>query len=175
MHNFLREIERRAVRMAEFSTRNRDDALEIVQETMLGLVKSYSNRPEGEWKPLFYRILNSRINDWHRRQKVRNRVMTIVHWAKGEGDEPADNPLEQAPASYHSNPDEVLQLSFKTETMITAIGQLPKRQQQAFILRAWEGLSVAETAVSMSCSQGSVKTHYSRAVHTLRVKLEDER
>lgn len=174
MDEFLRDIERRALRMAEFSTGNRDDGLEIVQEAMLGLVKRYSSRPANEWKPLFYRILQSRINDWHRRQKVRNRVMSVVHWVKGDEDDSPVDIVEQAPASYHSNPDDAIQLSLKTEVMIKAIGQLPKRQQQAFMLRAWEGLSVAQTAAAMTCSQGSVKTHYSRAVHTLRDKIEDE-
>ena len=174
MDEFLRDIERRALRMAEFSTGNRDDGLEIVQEAMLGLVKSYSNRPANEWKPLFYKILRSRINDWHRRQKVRNKVMSVVNWVNGDENESPLDIVEVAPASYHSNPDDAIELNFKTEVMIKAIGELPRRQQQAFMLRAWEGLSVAETADAMTCSQGSVKTHYSRAVHTLRDKIEEE-
>ena len=174
MNGFLREVERRALRMAQMRTGNRDDALEIVQEAMLGLVKRYSNRPSPEWKPLFYRILQSRINDFHRRRAVRNRVMVFMPWNRDDSEQDPD-PMDWASAGERENPVQELQREAMVAAMMAAIGELPGRQQQAFMLRAWEGLSVRDTAVSMSCSEGSVKTHYARALRSLRDQLVEVR
>ncbi|MEP5766156.1 MAG: RNA polymerase sigma factor [Halieaceae bacterium] len=170
MNGFLREVERRALRIAELATGNRDDALEIVQDAMLGLARKYSERPEGEWKPLFYRILHSRINDFHRRRAVRSRVMALVPWSSNEEDAVAD-PISNASAGERENPEQALQREIANEAMLAAIGALPGRQQQAFMLRAWEGLSVRDTAIAMACGEGSVKTHYARALNALQEKL----
>jgi RNA polymerase sigma-70 factor (ECF subfamily) len=172
MNDFLRDVERRALRMAEIATGNRDDALEIVQEAMLRLVKGYSERPSQEWKPLFYRILQSRINDFFRRRTVRNRVMVVMPWKKGDEEDEAQDPMDSATLGERQNPAQEVQQSDATDDMIAAIKRLPARQQQAFLLRAWEGFSVEETASAMGCSQGSVKTHYSRAIRNLRQQLE---
>jgi RNA polymerase sigma-70 factor (ECF subfamily) len=175
MNAFLRDVERRGLRMAEMATGNRDDALEIVQDTMLGLVKRYSNRPHEEWKPLFYRILQSRINDFFRRRTVRVRVMAVLPWRQSDAADDYPDPLDNATAGERENPVEEIQQNAATEAMIAAIRRLPARQQQAFMLRAWEGMSVKETANAMGCSQGSVKTHYSRALRNLQQQLEDVR
>ena len=169
MNQFLAGVERKAFRMADIATQNREDALEIVQEAMIGFQRYRDNPPE-EWKPLFYRILSNRINDWHRRSSVRNRVMVVFNWVKGQ--EHSDDPVEQAPAPQHCQPANLLQQQHATEAIVDAIKQLPPRQQQALMLRAWEGFSIAETAEIMKCSEGSVKTHYSRAAHTMRGLLE---
>ncbi len=166
-------MERRAFRMAEMATGNRDDALDLVQEAMLGLVKSYARRDEDEWAPLFYRILQSRIRDWYRRSRVRNRFRAWLTPWQGEDSEVQTDPLENVPDS--DKPDTVARVvqAAAIEQLQRALQRLPMRQQQAFMLRAWEGLDVAQTAFAMSCSEGSVKTHYSRAVHRLRELLED--
>jgi RNA polymerase sigma-70 factor (ECF subfamily) len=175
MNSFLRDVERRALRMAEIATGNKDDALEIVQEAMLKLVKGYSSRPSDEWRPLFYRILQSRINDFYRRRTVRNRVMVVLPWSGGDDADEMQDPLDSATAGERENPVQELAQDDATAAMLAAIERLPRRQQQAFLLRAWEGLSVEETAKAMSCSQGSVKTHYSRALRNLQKQLEDVR
>ncbi len=173
MNGFLRDIERRALRIAEMSTGNRDDALEIVQDAMMGLARKYSDRPSAEWKPLFYRILHSRINDFHRRRVVRARVMVLMPWTSTDDGEEAPDPIDAATVGERENPVRELEQDAATEAMIAAIERLPGRQQQAFMLRAWEGMSVEETATAMGCSQGSVKTHYSRALKNLQKQLED--
>ncbi len=170
MNGFLQDVERRALRIAELSVGNRDDALELVQEAMLGLVRRYSLRPRDEWKPLFYRILQSRINDFHRRRAVRRRVMAFMPGSTG--DEVAD-PMEQATAGERENPVSTLQQEIANQAMLDAIGDLPTRQQQAFVLRAWEGMSTRDTAVAMDCSEGSVKTHYNRAINALKDALAE--
>ena len=175
MNGFLREVERRALRMAEMATGNRDDALEIVQDTMLGLVRRYSDRPSQEWRPLFYRILQSRINDFYRRRTVRLRVMAVMPWGPSDAADDYPDPMDAATAGERENPIEEVQQNAATRAMVAAIGRLPARQQQAFMLRAWEGMSVNETAKAMACSEGSVKTHYSRALRNLQQQLEDVR
>ena len=163
-------MEKRAFHLARIATGNEQDALDIVQDAMLKLVQRYAARDEQEWGPLFHRILQSRIRDWYRRSQVRNRLRI---WLGGAEDE--EDPLENQPDPSGSGPLGELEAGrFGTE-LERALGRLPNRQQQAFLLRAWEGLSVEETAQAMGCSTGSVKTHYSRAVHTLREQLEDFR
>ncbi len=156
--------------MARLTTGNVDDAHDIVQEAMLTLVRSYAKRGEQEWGPLFHTILQSRIADWHRRSRVRNRFR-IWFGDKDEDDE-AD-PLQNIADGRSPNPSGQLQDKQAMAALETAIRKLPARQQQAFLLRVWEGLDVAQTARAMKCSEGSVKTHYSRAVHALREQLED--
>ena len=145
------------------------------QEAMLRLVKGYAQRPSGEWKPLFYRILQSRINDFYRRRTVRNRVMVIMPWNRNDDEDEAPDPMDSATAGERENPVQEVQQDAATDAMIAAIQRLPARQQQAFLLRAWEGLSVEATARAMGCSEGSVKTHYSRAIRNLQGQLRDVR
>lgn len=177
LDRFLASVERRAFRMAVLATQNQEDALDIVQDAMIKLVKGYAGKSEQDWGPLFQRILQSTLNDWFRRRKVRQRwqaVLTLAGFGNAEYDEAEERPdaIQQAPARHSEMPSEQLASAQSMAGLEKALQSLPLRQQQAFLLRAWEGLDVAATAVAMGCSQGSVKTHYSRAVHSLRVELE---
>lgn len=166
---FLAQVERRAYRMALIATRQRDDALDIVQDAMFKLVRSYAHKPEAEWTPLFYRVLQTCILDWSRRRKVRNLWQRVL----GKHDEDGEDPFEQLPDSVHATPDHRVAQSAAMDALERALAQLPLRQHQAFLLRVWEGMDTAQTAQAMGCSEGSVKTHYSRAVHALRELLEE--
>ena len=167
---FLAGIERRAYRMAQIATGDPDEALDLVQDAMLKLAERYATRPEEEWTPLFYRILQTRILDWHRRMKVRNRLRAWFGSGSGEEDEKED-PLENIPDVHSPDPAKQVTIKRAAQALDQALQELPLRQQQAFLLRAWEELDVAQTAQAMGCSEGTVKTHYSRAVHTLRKRL----
>ncbi|MEJ2232350.1 MAG: RNA polymerase sigma factor [Syntrophobacterales bacterium] len=173
MERFLASVERRAFRMAQIATNSTDDALDIVQEAMLSLVKRYGAKPEEEWKPLFYRILVNSIRDWYRRTRVRSRWRSWLQTIHKADDADASDPIESFPDPAGHNPEDQVIIGDSLAALDTALRTLPPRQQQAFLLRAWEGLSVGETAVAMRCSSGSVKTHYARAVRTLRKLLED--
>ncbi len=173
MDQFLASVERKAFHMAQMATGNRDDALDIVQETMLSLAKNYADKGPEDWKPLFYRILHSKINDFHRRSSVRNRVKGWLGIKKQDAEGDEVDPFQEVADPKDSNPQELLKQASATQEVINAVEQLPARQQQAFLLRNWEGMSVAETAQALGCSGGSVKTHYSRAVHTLRELLKE--
>jgi RNA polymerase sigma-70 factor (ECF subfamily) len=173
MEHFLASIERRAFRMAQIATNSTEDALDIVQDAMLVLVRRYAAKSESEWKPLFYRILTNRIRDWYRRNKVRNRWRSWLQpFRKGENTETLDS-IEDLPDPTGQNPADQTIIGDSVTALDAALQTLPLRQQQAFLLRAWEGLSVRETAVAMRCSASSVKTHYARAIHALRKLLED--
>ena len=150
--------------MAQLATGNRDEAFDIVQDAMFALARRYGDRAPDEWGPLFQRILQSRIRDGWRRARVRNRWRVWFNT-----DDENDDPLAALPDPHARRPEDLL----GNERAGAALRALPLRQQQAFLLRSWEGLDVAATAAAMGCSQGSVKTHYSRAVHHLRELLED--
>lgn len=169
---FLREVERRALKMAQLATRNIDDALELVQEAMLGFVKRYAQKPASDWKPLFYSVLDSRIGDFHRRQNVRGRFFS---WLRPDPDDAAQDPLAQIADVEQLPPLELLAGSQAGAALDAALRDLPGRQRQAFLLRVWEGFDVAQTAAVMQCSEGSVKTHLFRALHALRARLEAHR
>ncbi len=170
LNDFLVGVERKAFRMAVMAIGNHDDALDIVQDSMLVFVSRYNKRPINEWTPLFYRVLQSRITDSHRRALVRNRFRVWFNWNGSE--DSREDPLEQLPDSASAQPDNIIECSQTTAVLKRALKDLPLRQQQAFLLRYWEGLDTRETAIAMSCSQGSVKTHLSRAIHALRGCLE---
>ncbi len=168
LDRFLKSIERRALRMAELASGSRDEALDLVQDAMFGFVRHYADKPEAEWTPLFYRVLDNRLNDWHRRRRVRTRwVEAFVRDDAAETDA-----LAQVPDP--SDPGPLLRLAGTqaAAALDTALAALPLRQRQAFLLRVWEGFDVATTAATMRCSEGSVKTHLSRALAALRRKLE---
>ncbi|MGB5256642.1 MAG: RNA polymerase sigma factor [Woeseiaceae bacterium] len=173
LNQFLAEVERRALRIAEIAVRDRDEALDLVQDAMIKLVRNYSDRSNEEWTPLFYRILQNGVRDWHRRQAVRNRVM--VWFGRKPTDDNDYDAIAAAPDPTGRAPDEELQNSEAMQSLEKAVHELPARQREAFMLRTFEGLDVAGTAVAMGCSAGSVKTHYSRAVHALRERLEEHR
>ena len=169
LNRFLADVERRALRIAEIAIRDRDEALDLVQEAMIKLVRNYADRSDDEWTPLFYRILQNGVRDWHRRRVVRNRVM--VWFGRSTSDDGDYDPVAAAPDPAGRTPDEILQTDQAMESLQLAVAALPRRQREAFMLRTFEGLNVAGTAVAMGCSEGSVKTHYSRAVHSLRDTL----
>jgi RNA polymerase sigma-70 factor (ECF subfamily) len=154
--------------MAQLATRNREDALEIVQEAMFGLVRCYAKRPPETWPPLFHRILQNRIRDWHRRNILREKLMC---WFGKNADE--QNTIEAIPDPHNKDPFHQLGLSDAGNSLIEALQRLPLRQQQVFMLRVWEGLDVQATAQVMGCSAGSVKTHFSRARQKLKAAMED--
>jgi RNA polymerase sigma-70 factor, ECF subfamily len=170
LEKFLAEIERRAFRMAQVALRDPDDSLDVVQDAMLKLARHYASRPSAEWRPLFYRILENGIRDLQRRRSVRKRFMAWLPGAKEDPDDEAQDPLENVADAAPGAPELMMQ-SQAMEQLEVSLRALPARQREAFMLRNFEGLDVAETATAMGCSEGSVKTHYSRAVHTLRDQL----
>jgi RNA polymerase sigma-70 factor, ECF subfamily len=169
LNQFLASVELKAFKIAQAALRHEDDALDAVQDAMLQLTRAYAARPAEEWKPLFYRILENRIRDLQRRRTVRGRIMAWLP-SRGEDDDEEPDPIAQA-VSAEPQPVRRLELDEAMGALETALQQLPRRQQQAFLLRTLEGLDVAGTARAMGCSEGSVKTHYFRAVQTLRAQL----
>jgi RNA polymerase sigma-70 factor (ECF subfamily) len=169
LDRFLASVERRAFKIAQIAIRDIDEALDIVQDAMLQLARRYAARPSEEWKPLFYRILNNRIRDCQRRRVVRSRFMALWPTRLADDEEAAD-PIESAAGTVLA-PNEQVQVDETLQALERALADLPQRQQQAFLLRTLEGLDVAGTAAAMGCSEGSVKTHYFRAVQTLRERL----
>ena len=169
LEQFLAEVERRAFRIAQIALRHEEDALDAVQESMLKLVKNYSTRPAAEWKPLFYRILGNCVRDAQRRRRTRGKVFAFMAWRHGD-DAPDEDPIEQAP-DLTPQPAELVQADGAMAALEQALAALPARQREAFLLRALEGLDVAATANAMGCSEGSVKTHYFRALQALRLQL----
>jgi RNA polymerase sigma-70 factor (ECF subfamily) len=170
LEKFLAEIERRAFRMAQVALRDPDDALDVVQDAMIKLTRSYASRPSAEWRPLFYRILENGIRDLQRRRTVRRRVMTWLPGPKEDPDHEAQDPLENVADAAPAIPERLMQAQ-AMQQLEQSLRALPARQREAFMLRNFEGMDVAETANTMGCSEGSVKTHYSRAVHALRAQL----
>jgi RNA polymerase sigma-70 factor, ECF subfamily len=170
---FLASVERKAFRIAQIALRHEADALDVVQDAMMQLSSRYASRPAQEWKPLFYRILENRVRDVQRRRNVRSRVMAYLPW-RGEDEEDAVDPVALA-VDHAPLPPEQLESDEAMVALEQAVAALPSRQRQAFLLRIFEGMDVAETAATMKCSQGSVKTHYFRALQALRSKLGEFR
>ena len=164
LDRFLQAHERQAFGIARAATGNTDDALDLVQDAMFKLVRAYADREESDLKPLFYRILNNTIMDYYRRNRSKSKLM--VEWDK---EEPAD---VSSPSPIGDGQQLLLQ-SRQMDALQQALAQLPGRQQEAFMLRCWEGFDTATTAATMGCSEGSVKTHYSRALNSLRQALGD--
>lgn len=171
MDRFLKEVERRAFITARISTRDEEEALDIVQDAMMKLVQKYGDRSESEWRALFTSILHSKIYDWYRRRSVRNRWRVFFGL---DYDGRIEAPDERVPQTQFPEPDHQLSSDLLGERLNELISALPLRQKQALILRAWEGYDIAQTAKIMKCSEGSVKTHYSRATHKLREQLGDD-
>jgi RNA polymerase sigma-70 factor (ECF subfamily) len=169
---FLAQVERRAFRMAELHLGHREDAMDAVQDAMLRLVRHYRHKPAGEWAPLFWGILRRRVVDLQRRRKVRS---IVVGWLGGGRDADGDELPAWEPADTAPGPLDKLHDAQSWTDMAAAVRRLPQRQREAFMLRVLEGLDVAETAQAMGCSEGSVKTHLSRAMHSLCDQLEDWR
>ena len=178
LSDFLAGVERRAFKQALFAVRDDQFALDIVQDSMMKLAHKYSMRPNTELPMLFQRILQNTIRDHFRRQKVRSMWTTQMSSLAGNDDGDDHDPLETLAASANSNvqetPSDRLQQAQTLEIIEKSLQQLPLRQRQAFLLRYWEEMDVAEAAAVMGCSQGSVKTHCSRATHALAALLKDK-
>lgn len=173
---FLAEVERRAFRQAMFAVRDEQGALDIVQDAMMKLAEKYAARPFTEYPMLFQRILQNTIRDYYRRQKVRNFWVTAVSFMTPGGDDhDEEDRLEYVQADDDRKGPLNLLMSGKNLGLIEgAIEKLPARQREAFLLRYWEEMDIVETALVMGCSEGSVKTHCSRAVHALAATLQDK-
>lgn len=170
LNQFLGSVELKAFKIAQAALRQEDDALDAVQDAMLQLARAYADRPPEEWKPLFYRILENRIRDMQRRRTVRGRVIAWLPFRGNDEDEDEPDPIAQAPSNDPA-PSRKLEIDEAMQALEKALHALPRRQQQVFLLRTLEGMDVAETAVAMGCSEGSVKTHYFRALQALREQL----
>jgi len=170
LDDFLAGVERRAFKQAAFAVRDDDAALDIVQDAMVKLTVNYAERPATELPLVFTRILQNAIHDHFRRQKVRNTWVTLFSALSPSADEDAD-PLETLEALAGSEPAESAADKVERGQIVgiieEEIAKLPARQREAFLLRYWEDFDVAETAAAMGCSEGSVKTHCSRATHAL--------
>ncbi len=175
MADFLASIERRAFKQAVFAVRDDDTALDLVQEAMMRLAEKYQDKPAAELPLLFQRILQNAITDHFRRQKVRNLWITLLSSMRGN-DEDDDRDIldtleaEEGTERAESAADQVERAQI-VGIIEEEIRKLPRRQREAFIMRYWEEMDVAETAAAMGCSEGSVKTHCSRANHTLAQAL----
>jgi len=168
---FLRSVERRALRIAELGLGSRDDALDVVQDSMLTFVRNYRDKPASDWAPLFHRVLDSRVLDFHRRHQVRSRWLGFVDRLVGRDADDTDA-LAQIADARALQPWQHVADGETANALDAALRALPNRQRQAFLLRVWEGFDVADTARAMACSEGSVKTHLSRAMTALRGRLE---
>jgi RNA polymerase sigma-70 factor (ECF subfamily) len=173
---FLEGVERRAFKQAVFAVRDQEAALDIVQDAMLRLAEKYGDRPAAELPLLFHRITQNAIRDWFRRQKVRSLWTTLFSSLSPGREDDDQDPLETLEAAGDSNTEEAppdqLERAQVLEIIEQELTRLPERQRQAFVMRYWEELDVAETARAMGCSEGSVKTHCSRAAHTLAAALK---
>lgn len=170
---FFSDVERKAFRMAQFATHDQEEALDLVQDAMLKLIQRYAHKPETEWKPLFYKILHNGIRDWQRRTWIRTRWRVWFGQDSLEGEVASESAWESLPDLTISDPASQLDQTRAMTLLKSTLQTLPSRQREAFLLRAWEGLDVAQTAQAMGCSTGSVKTHYSRAIHILRDHLAE--
>jgi len=172
---FLASVERRAFKQAMFAVRNEETALDIVQDAMLRLAEKYGDRPPEEWPMLFQRILQNAIRDSYRRSKVRS-IWTTLLSSLSPGDDEDSDPLETFAAENESEglatPHRQLERSQLLGVIEKEIERLPPRQREAFLMRYWEEMDIAETAAAMGCTEGSVKTHCSRATHTLAAALK---
>lgn len=176
LSDFLKSVEKRAFKRAVYAVRDDDAALDIVQDAMIRLAQSYADRPASELPLLFQRIISNATMDWFRRQKVRQSVVRNFSDFEATEEEGEFDILETLEALDDSRSSESASDSVSRAQVLLAIEaeieQLPARQREAFLLRYWEELDVAETAAVMGCSEGSVKTHCSRAVHALAKALK---
>jgi RNA polymerase sigma-70 factor (ECF subfamily) len=178
LSDFLKSVEKRAFKRVVYAVRDDDAALDIVQDSMIRLAEKYYDRPAEELPLVFQRILSNATMDWFRRQKVRNAVVRNFSEFESASDDGDFDLLETLAVQDDSTATESAADSVSRAQILLAIeaqvAQLPTRQREAFLLRYWEELDVAETAAVMGCSEGSVKTHCSRAVHALANALKSK-
>jgi len=177
LSDFLKSVEKRAFKRTVYAVRDEDAALDIVQDSMIRLAEKYVDRPAAELPLLFQRILSNATTDWFRRQKVRNALFhNFSDFSSPDNDGDFDL-LEAIEAVVDGSvaTESAAESVSRTQILLAIDGEvqkLPDRQREAFLLRYWEELDVAETAQAMGCSEGSVKTHCSRAVHALARALK---
>ena len=175
LSDFLKSVEKRAFKRTVYAVRDDEAALDIVQDSMIRLAEKYADRPPAEWPMLFQRIMTNATMDWFRRQKVRNAVLQNLSDFEGSDDDDDFDLLESLQSGEGALGSEGAADSVSREQILlvieSEIAELPTRQREAFLLRYWEEFDVAETAEVMGCSEGSVKTHCSRAVHALAKAL----
>lgn len=179
LSDFLAAAERRAFRQAAFAVRDDDTALDLVQDAMFRLAEKYADRPPAELPLLFQRILRNGITDHFRRQKVRKLWMTLLSSLRSTdeeedgGDRDALESLEAEQTNgFGRSAADLVERGQTLNIIDEEVSKLPARQREAFLLRYWEDMDVAETAAIMGCSEGSVKTHCSRANHSLAAALK---
>ncbi len=176
LSDFLENVERRAFKQAVYAVRKDEAALDIVQDAMIKLAEKYGDKSIAELPPLFQRILQNTIHDYFRREKVRNTWVSLFSSIGHDQEKQEDfDPLEhyqpeEGSAASESSSDQVERMQ-TLETIDLEVQKLPARQREAFLMRYWQDMDVAETAAAMGCSEGSVKTHCSRATHTLAQAL----
>ena len=175
LSDFLKSVERRAFKRSIYHVRNEESALDIVQDSMMKLAEHYGHKPVGELPMLFQRILSNCTLDWFRRQKVQNALFSNMSDFESSNEDEDFNLLETLDASSGNDMGESAEnIADRAPTLRSIeaeVQQLPTRQREAFLMRYWEEMDVAETAAAMGCSQGSVKTHCSRAVSALSQAL----
>ena len=176
LSDFLESVERRAFKQTAYAVRDDHSALDIVQDAMMKLAEKYGDKPVAEFPMLFQRILQNTMRDFWRRQKVRNLWTTLLSsFGVGNNGEEEHDPLEMIDVEDDSDePSAQLERSQTIKLIERTLEKLPRRQREAFVLRYWEDMDVAETANIMGCSQGSVKTHCSRAVHAMAAELKTQ-
>ena len=176
LSQFLTSVERRAYKHAIYAVRDDHAALDIVQDAMIKLAEKYGDKPAEELPMLFQRILQNTIRDYYRRQKVRSAWISLFSGLQSRHDDEEFDPLDVLEDSENQSTPAAPEASLQQRQIIAliedALGNLPARQREAFLLRYWEGLDTNETAAAMGCTEGSVKTHCSRAVHALSVSLK---
>ncbi len=169
INGFLKSVERKAFVTARLATQDEEEAFDIVQDAMMKMVQKHEGLDPPDWPAYFYRILYNKINDWYRRQTVRNRWRVFFQSNNNEEDYQPEDRVRQR---TFREPEELASDDDQNEALVASIGHLSLRQQQALLLRLWEGYSVQQSAEIMGCSEGSVKTHFSRAIAKLKVELD---
>jgi RNA polymerase sigma-70 factor, ECF subfamily len=176
LSDFLKDVEKRAFKRTFFQVRNEDAALDIVQDSMMKLSEHYGDKPAAELPLLFHRIMSNTTLDWFRREKVRRGVVSNLSDFESKSEDGEFDLLETLESLEVGDLNEsALDATQRSQTMKlieSAVQELPARQREAFLLRYWEEMDVAETAAAMGCSEGSVKTHCSRAVAALAKSLK---
>jgi RNA polymerase sigma-70 factor (ECF subfamily) len=168
---FTEQVSGRALVMMELATQHHDVARDLVQDALIALAERYLDRPQTEWPALFYGILNRRLMDWRRQEVRRSKYFSWFRPVAKDDDLLEVDPLDLIVDEQQIDPSDLLTSASDLDLVKHAIAKLPPRQQQAFLLRAWENMDVKSTATVMQCSEGSVKTHYFRAIESLRSLL----
>ena len=171
LDRFCADVRPRATRMALLEVRDAALAADVVQDSLLKLVSNYRHKPQDEWPPLFYSILRNRITDMHRRRKVER----LFSFFFSDAEEDDELPSWEQLADARPGPEQQVSGGQLAGRIADALSTLSPRQREAFLLREMEGLSIADTAIAMKVSEGSVKTHHMRALTRLRELLEDDR